>query len=271
MRPTRLLENDETVRIGVQLRHRHVVIDEYQDVNRASARLLKMVVGDGERLWVVGDVRQSIYRFRGASSENMVRFSSDYPGAVMDQLSVNYRSTEQIVQSFVAVAPHMGASNGMLSLDLAADRSGGSSHAELRRFETLNDEAEGVGASIRELEGAGVRFRDQAVLCRTNRRLNEIASALELRGIPVLHLGSLFERDEIRDLLAVLSLAVDPFGDALVRVGAMPRYGLALQDVLCVSRFLRSPQQTCIGRARGSGANTRLVGIGAERHGAPCR
>ena len=61
-----------------------------------------------------------------------------------------------------------------------------------------------------------------------------------MRGIPVLHLGSLFEREEVRDLLAVLSLAVDPFGDALVRVGAMPRYGLTLQDVHCVSRFLRS-------------------------------
>lgn len=239
MRPARLLEDDETVRIGVQLRHRHVLVDEYQDVNRASTRLLKMVAGDGERLWVVGDARQSIYRFRGASSENMVRFTSDYPATVTDQLGVNYRSTEQIVHSFVAVAPHMGASNGMLSLELKTDRSGRSNHPELRRFETLNDEAEGVAASIRQLEGTGVRLRDQAVLCRTNRRLNEIASALEVRGIPVLHLGGLFEREEVRDLLAVLSLAVDPFGDALVRVGAMPRYGLTLQDVHCVSRFLR--------------------------------
>ena len=240
MRPARLLEDDEAVRIGVQLRHRHVLVDEYQDVNRASARLLKTVAGNGERLWVVGDARQSIYRFRGASSENMVRFGSDYPGAVTDQLGVNYRSTEQIVHSFVAVAPHMGASNGMLTLALEADRSKGTNRPGIRRFETLNDEAEGVAASVRQLEGAGVRLRDQAVLCRTNRRLNEIASALEMRGIPVLHLGSLFEREEVRDLLAVLSLAVDPFGDALVRVGAMPRYGLTLQDVHCVSRFLRS-------------------------------
>ena len=240
MRPARLLEDDETVRIGVQLRHRHVLVDEYQDVNRASARLLKMVAGDGERLWVVGDARQSIYRFRGASSENMVRFDTDYPGAVADQLGVNYRSTEQIVHSFVAVAPHMGASNGMLTLELEADRGKGPNSPEIRRFETLDDEAEGVAASIRQLEGAGVRLRDQAVLCRANRRLNDIASALEVRGIPVLHLGSLFEREEVRDLLAVLSLAVDPFGDALVRVGAMPRYGLTLQDVHCVSRFLRS-------------------------------
>src|SRR3546814_8567500 len=67
-----------------------------------------------------------------------------------------------------------------------------------------------------------------------------IAAALEVRGIPVLRLGSLFEREEVRDLLALLSLAVDPFGDALVRVGAMPRYGLSLQDAHCVSRYLRS-------------------------------
>ena len=240
MRPARLLEDYQAVRVGVQLRHRHVLVDEYQDVNRASARLLKTVAGDGERLWVVGDARQSIYRFRGASSENMVRFAFDYPGAVIDQLSVNYRSTEQIVHSFVAVAPHMGASKGMLTLALETDRGKGPNRPEIRRFETLDDEAEGVAASIRQLEGAGVRLRDQAVLCRTNKRLNEMASALEVRGIPVLHLGSIFEREEVRDLLATLSLAVDPFGDALVRVGAMPRYGLTLQDVYCVSRFLRS-------------------------------
>ena len=240
MRPARLLDDDEAVRIGVQLRHRHVLVDEYQDVNRASARLLKTVAGNGERLWVVGDARQSIYRFRGASSENMVGFASDYPGAVIDQLGVNYRSTEQIVYSFVAAAPHMGASNGMLTLNLEAERSKGPNRPEIRRFETLDDEAEGVAASIRQLEGTGVRLRDQAVLCRTNGRLNEIASGLEVRGIPVLHLGSIFEREEVRDLLAVLSLAVDPFGDALVRVGAMPRYGLTLQDAHSVSRFLRS-------------------------------
>jgi len=224
----------------VRLRHRHVLVDEYQDVNRASALLLKMVAGDGERLWVVGDARQSIYRFRGASSENMVRFAADYPGAVIDQLGVNYRSTEQIVRSFVAVAPRMGASKGMLALALDADRGDGPSRPEIRRFETLDDEAEGVAASIRQLESTGLRLRDQAVLCRTNGRLNEIASALEVRGIPVLHLGSLFEREEVRDLLAMLSLAVDPFGDALLRVGAMPRYGLTLQDAHCLSRHLRS-------------------------------
>jgi len=71
------------------------------------------------------------------------------------------------------------------------------------------------------------------------RRLNEIASALEVRGIPVLHLGSLFEREEVRDLLRAQP-GRRPFGDALLRVGTMPRYGLTLQDAHCLSRHLRS-------------------------------
>ncbi|MBO9501661.1 ATP-dependent helicase [Brevundimonas sp. A19_0] len=255
MRPARLLEEDTALRMAVQLRHRHVLVDEYQDVNRASARLLKAVAGDGERLWVVGDSRQSIYRFRGASSANMARFGEDYPKAVVDQLGVNYRSTEQIVQTFVATAPRMGASAGMLPLALEADRGEGTSHPEVRRFETLDDEAAGVAAGIRELEAAGVPLRDQAVLCRSNNRLNDIAAALEARDIPVLHLGSLFEREDVRDLLALLSLAIDPFGDALVRVGAMPRYDLSLQDVSVVSRHLRAagrPALTGLGDAAGA-------------------
>lgn len=240
MRPALLLEADPALSLTVQLRHRHLQVDEYQDVNRASARLLKAVAGDGKRLWVVGDARQSIYRFRGASSANMAQFAGDYPGAAVDQLGVNYRSTKQVVDTFVAIAPQMGASKGMLSLALEADRGTGPGKPQIRRYETLDDEAEGVAASVRELEAAGVALRDQAVLCRSNSRLNEIAAALEARGIPVLHLGSLFERDEVRDLLALLSLAVDPFGDALVRVAAAPRYGVLLQDIHFATRHLRA-------------------------------
>ena len=246
MRPALLLESDPALATTIQLRHRHLLVDEYQDVNRASARLLRIVAGDGKRLWVVGDARQSIYRFRGASSANMARFPVDYPGAVIDQLDVNYRSTEQIVESVVKVAPHMGASADMLPLCLSASRGSGPAKPQIRRYETLNDELEGVAASVRELENAGVALRDQAVLCRTNSRLNEVAAALEMRGIPVLHLGTLFEREEIRDLLALLSLVVEPVGDALVRVAAMPRYDVSLQDVYAATRYLRSLDQPAL-------------------------
>lgn len=255
MRPTRLLEEDAAARITVQCRHRNVLVDEYQDVNRASARLLKAVSGDGAQLWVVGDARQSIYRFRGASSQNMPRFKDDYCGAVVDQLRVNYRSTAQIVRTFVCFASQMGASEGMLPLRLESSRGEGPSPPEIRSFDLPEDEAAGVAASVRELERSGVRLRDQAVLCRTNWRLNEIAAALEARGIPVLHLGSLFEREEVRDLLALLSLAVDPQADGLVRVGLMPRYGLTLQDVHCLTRYIQSLRKPALtGLAEGAGA-----------------
>lgn len=247
MRPTRLLERDAGLRTAVQLRHRHVLVDEYQDINRASARLVRAVAGDAQRLWVVGDARQSIYRFRGASSMNMVEFANDFAGAVVDRLDVNYRSSQEVVSTFQAFAPHMSASSGMLPLALEAEEGSSGNRPQLRVFQTAEDELEGVAAAIRELEGRGIRLRDQAVLCRSNARLNEFAAGLEARGIPVLHLGSLFERSEIRDLLALLTLLVDPFGAGLIRVGAMPRYAIPLQDLWIVVSRLRGSTNPAIG------------------------
>jgi DNA helicase II / ATP-dependent DNA helicase PcrA len=218
---------------------------------RIEARSPAAAAGDGKRVWVVGDSRQSIYRFRGASSANMAAFSREYPGAGVDQLSINYRSSQEIVEAVVGFTPRMGASQGMLPLALTANRGPTGIAPEIRRFDTLDQEAEGIAASIRELEAAGVALREQAVLCRTNGRLNAIAAALEARGIPVLHLGSLFERDEVRDLLALMSLAVDPYGDGLARVGAMPRYDLPLQDVWRASRLLRESDGGALGKLTG--------------------
>jgi DNA helicase-2/ATP-dependent DNA helicase PcrA len=239
MKPALLLEKDEAARKTVQLRHRHILVDEYQDVNRASAQLLKAVAGDGKRLWVVGDARQSIYRFRGASSSNMLVFGSDYPGAKADQLEVNYRSTKEVVDCFVSIAPHMGASTGMLPLKLRSERGTSKTKPQIRRYDSPDDELAGIAGAVRELERKGVMLRDQVVLCRSNGRLSDIAAALEAREIPVLHLGSLFEREEVRDLLCLLNLVIDRFADGLTRVGAMPRYGLSLQDVRIANQFLR--------------------------------
>jgi DNA helicase II / ATP-dependent DNA helicase PcrA len=80
MRPTLLLESDEALRAQLAERHRNVLVDEYQDVNRASGRLLKALAGNAERLWVVGDARQSIYRFRGASPSNLLLFNAEFGG-----------------------------------------------------------------------------------------------------------------------------------------------------------------------------------------------
>lgn len=239
MLPALLIEQDEVVRNAVRLRHRHLLVDEYQDVNRASVRLVKAVAGAGENLWAVGDARQSIYRFRGASSANMASFGTDFPGARLGQLGLSYRSTQKVLDAFGGFSAGMPLPPELANLPLKAERGIGDAVPELRTLDDPADEAAGIAASVRELEASGIVLRDQAVLCRTNDRLNEIAQALEDRGIPVLHLGSLFEREEVRDLLSVLSLAADRFGAGLVRIASMDRYSIPAQDVKRLLDHLR--------------------------------
>lgn len=262
-RPAELLAAKPGVLAAVRARHEHVLVDEYQDVNRASAKLLKLVAGDGKRLWVVGDARQSIYRFRGASSANMRLFSDDYPGASRKTLGVNYRSSRQIVSTYSTFAREMGASEGMQPLVLEARR-GDAEAPIVSSYETTHDEAQGVATSILELRAAGTKLRDQAVLCRSNARVSEMAAALEAIGIPVLHLGSLFERDEIRELLCVLALFIDSFGDSLVRVGTIPRYRLSMQDCFTVTSHLREGKGAAAMRLRKAALATGVSNEGRE-------
>ena len=231
MKPTMLLEEDATLRAALQVQYRHVLVDEYQDVNRASARLLRALAGDGQRLWVVGDARQSIYRFRGASSVNMARFEADFPGARRLSLGKNYRSTQEITDAYCGFSRSMTASTGMLPLGLRAERGASGILPELRQVPDEDAEPAAAAASIRELETSGVSLRAQAMVFRSNSRLSEFAAALEQRGIPVLHLGSLFERDEIRNLLSLLSFVADPAGGSLVRLAALAQYQIPLSDV----------------------------------------
>lgn len=238
--PVRLVEGSAEVRDALRARHEHVLVDEYQDVNRASVRLLKAIVGDGRNLWVVGDARQSIYRFRGASATNIARFAIDFPGAQAAQLGVNYRSDERIVNVFTEFARGMRASSGALPLKLTADRGTKGNRVELRVAESADDEISALAASITALHAQGIPYGGQAVLCASNARLNAIAEGLEARGIPALHLGSVFERPEIKDLLALLSLATDPRAAAMVRVATTARHQMPLQDVMRVIEHLRA-------------------------------
>ena len=160
---------------------------------------------------------------------------------MINQLSVNYRSTEQIVKAFTTFAHNMGTSQtgGMLKLSLQAYKGSGPCQPEIRTHKSREEESAGVANSVQELVNAGIALKDQAILCRTYSGLNQIAAALEANGIPALYLGSLFERDEVRDLLALLSLAVDFSGKGLVRIGTLPRYSLNLQDVFITCRHIR--------------------------------
>ncbi|STW01940.1 DNA-dependent helicase II [Klebsiella pneumoniae] len=119
--PVTLLEENEVIRSHIQSTYEHVLVDEYQDVNHSSVRLLKALCGDGKNLWVVGDAKQSIYRFRGASSFNMTRFGNeDFPGGLRYRLKTNYRSVPEIVSAFSNFALNMAV--GDADSDLNAER-----------------------------------------------------------------------------------------------------------------------------------------------------
>ena len=142
--PVRLVEADSEVREALRFRHQHVLVDEYQDVNRASVRLLKAIVGEGRNLWVVGDARQSIYRFRGASATNMVQFPVDFPGAKICQLGINYRSVQKVVDTFTAFSSNMKASAGALPLQLTVSRGTTDDEPEFRVVGSTDDEVSAV-------------------------------------------------------------------------------------------------------------------------------
>jgi superfamily I DNA/RNA helicase/Zn-dependent peptidase ImmA (M78 family) len=231
-RPVRLLEQNSDALAALRGTYRHVLVDEFQDVNRASVRLLKLLTDDGANLWAVGDVRQSIYRFRGASSFNVARFgAADFPGGQRKRLRVNYRSRKEIVETFAhfASAGMKAAPAGEVSFE--AFRGPLGHPVEYRGAPHKDGETLAVAEAIRELHAAGVPYGGQAVLCTSNERMAEIGAALESLGVPVLHLGKLFERAEVKDLLCLLSLLTDRRAAGLLRTATMPAFRMPLGDV----------------------------------------
>lgn len=217
----------------------HVLVDEYQDVNRASAILLSAVAGNARGLWVVGDARQSIYRFRGAAPSNMARFTGDFPGGRVLRLSTNYRSQPPVVAAVSRFAEGMPAIPGVEFTPWIAHRAHEAGAVQMEIATNACSEGRGIAGEVRRHHARGVQYREQAVLCRSHTNLARVGAALEGAGIPVLYLGDLFERAEVRDMLALLSLACHGDGRGLVRVARFPEYAIPLADVRATLRFAR--------------------------------
>ena len=228
-----LLTTSTDVRDTLRSTYRHVLVDEYQDVNRASGLFLKEIAGAGAGLWVVGDTRQAIYRFRGAAPTNMQRFAEDFPGAKVKSLRYNYRSQPAIVDVFAGLAPKMLASRGGPSFSRwEPKRSDSGGRVLMEVADDLTAEAEGIAKEIERQRDSGIAYSQQAILCRSHTDLGRVGSALEALGVPVLYLGNLFERPEVRDMLSLLSLTCEPDGRGLVRVARFPEYEVPLDDVI---------------------------------------
>lgn len=205
----------------------HLMVDEYQDVNRASALLVKELAKFTQSLWVVGDANQAIYAFMGASSTNLERFQVDFPGAVSIPLQLNHRSSQEIVNLFDEVASRNPA--GRSAISMIAER-GYLGHAPCHLQSTSEEEqVQALAWRIRQLEQAGIPLAEQAVIVYKNAHAAVLALGLEKSDVPVLYLGNIFERPEIKDLICLLQLAVDPYGVNLVRQWYSPLLALSRQ------------------------------------------
>ena len=207
-----LLENSSEVREYYQKRFRYVLVDEYQDTNVLQYRLVRLLAGEKQNLCVVGDDDQSIYKFRGATIQNILDFEKDYPGARVIKLEQNYRSTGTILDAANAV---IRENKGRKGKTLWTDNERGEI-ITLFTAASENDEAQYIAGRILADISAGGNYRDHAVLYRVNALSNRLEYALKRNGIPYRIYGGtrFYDRAEVKDMLAYLCVVANP-GDTL--------------------------------------------------------
>jgi DNA helicase-2/ATP-dependent DNA helicase PcrA len=225
LRSYELLRDDAPLREHYQGRFRHVLVDEFQDTNSIQYAWLKLMAGGSHNLFAVGDDDQSIYGWRGARVENILRFERDNPGARAIRLEQNYRSTGNILKAANSIIAH---NEGRLGKELWT---AGSPGEPVYLYTAYNDleEARFVVGRIEEWVESGRRRDEVAVLYRSNAQSRVIEEQLVQAGMPYRVYGGLrfFERQEIKDALAYLRLVASRHDDAsFERVANVPTRGL---------------------------------------------
>ena len=231
----RLLQDFEEVRVFWQNRFRYVLIDEYQDTNRLQYRLAALLAGGRKNICVVGDDDQSIYKFRGATIENILNFEENFPGARLIRLEQNYRSTPQILDAANAV---IRQNKGRKGKKLWTRNPGGTG-ITLKETADENEEANFVAARIFALSPPA-KFRDFAVLYRTNAQSNALERSFKFNAIPYRIIGGtrFFDRAEVKDMLAYLQLINNRADDLrLNRIVNNPPRGIGAKTLETVRRL----------------------------------
>ncbi len=221
----RLLVAGEGVGDAVRARYEHVLVDEYQDTNRVQRDLLLQLVSPGGSLTVVGDPDQSIYRWRGATIENILGFDEDLGGASTVVLDRNYRSTGRILACAEAVIARNTQRHAKHLVSSKAD----GPRVEVRRAFDGDDEGRRIAARIARWIAAGRRPDDIAVIYRVNAASRAIEMALREARLPyrVVSGTEFFQRREVKDLLAYARLVENPADDvSFLRIANVPRRGV---------------------------------------------
>jgi ATP-dependent DNA helicase UvrD/PcrA len=221
----RLFREQPQVLRQYQERFRFVLVDEYQDTNVAQYLWLRLIGQGSKNICCVGDDDQSIYGWRGAEVDNILRFEHDFPGAKVIRLERNYRSTGHIL----GAASHLIAHNeGRLGKTLRTEDAPGEKVAVTAAWDS-EEEARTVGEQIEEAQRNGESLNEIAILVRASFQMREFEDRFVTLGLPYRVIGGprFYERAEIRDALAYLRLVNQPADDlAFERIVNVPRRGL---------------------------------------------
>ena len=232
----RLLQENDDVRSDYQRKFRYVLVDEYQDTNHLQYLLTSLLAGGYENLCVVGDDDQSIYRFRGATIENILDFEKQYPAARVIRLEQNYRSTQSILNAANAVISHNLGRKGkrLWTANGAGDL--------VTVYEATNESAEAdyVASRIIANRSKKIGLNDHAILYRTNAQSNALEYAFKRNGIPYKVIGGtrFFDRAEIKDMIAYLCVINNRTDDLrLKRIINNPPRGLGAKSLETAERL----------------------------------
>ena len=234
----RLFRENPDVLASYQERFKYMLVDEYQDTNVAQYLWLRLLAQGHRNVACVGDDDQSIYGWRGAEVDNILRFETDFPGAAVVRLERNYRSTGHILSS----AAHLIAHNqGRLGKTLFTDDEVGEKPTLTGAWDS-EEEARLIGDEIEALQHKGHSLADIAILVRISAQMREIEDRFVTLGLPYRVIGGprFYERLEIRDALAYLRIIANPTDDlAFERIVNTPKRGLGDATIELVHQYAR--------------------------------
>ncbi len=231
----KLLQENEDIRTYYQRKFRYVLVDEYQDTNHLQYLLTSLLAGGYENICVVGDDDQSIYRFRGATIENILDFEKQYRGARTIRLEQNYRSTQSILNAANSVIVH---NRGRKGKRLWTANGVGQAVTVYEAPDERMEASYVAGQIINKSKGKN--FKDYAILYRTNAQSNALEYALKRSGIPYRVIGGtrFFDRAEIKDMLAYLCVINNRADDLrLNRIINNPPRGLGAKSLETAQRL----------------------------------
>ena len=225
--PIRILQQQAALQQAYRDKYRWVMVDEYQDVSRAVATLLRQICGAHNPPWVVGDTRQAIYRFRGAAPENVTEFHHDFPGAQVFHLNTNYRSCPAIVDTANQLAGLMQTPESDAHPDTdpwtygAPASAHGDPAVSIARADSDQAEHDGIAQQITTWLSQGIRAQDIAVLARRNIDVRNIVLTLGNRQVQATTAGLITPEGAAGDLATIVTLTDQPRA-------SLPRLAFAL-------------------------------------------